>query len=468
MVTTKFRKLAVSPGEYYITRNGVREKIRLTKTRLMSWVKNTKRLMDNGRKIPVPFAHADDKGNQPTPIIMDENGAFLDANTNQPIGWRSDLNAGFLSNIEYGTIDGREGIITDLDISGTEDNYDSPAGKFGRTIQETSLGIRPDYSDSTGESYGETAIHVAAVINPVELGQSNFALAMSETGILMAKALPKKPALPEELDESPVIEDEALSSAVPQEVPVEEEEEVDPNAPDEQEASSKPIPLRDEVEEVDDAPDMTDLIANLQEFGLSLPEDTTPENIVERLRLLVRQKNFDTSGEGTNDISPSAPSGSQTPSQPIAMNESSAALTILLSQVAVSKRESLGQRAQALVRSGRLNQEWVDKNLTPRIESLEMSENSLTAKELDKYKSTGQFSKSEVEIMIEGFESSVPDLTVNMSETGVSMDRPINGVAPSNPMDDGDSTHSWYSTAQTTPEQADIDSNLGSVIASLR
>lgn len=474
--STVFRKLALRPGVYAVSRNGRREEAELSPERLRKVIASTNRMLKKGIKVPVPYAHADENGVMPYPVVMSDNGAFIDAATGKPIGWRSDLNAGFLKSIDYGNLNGEEGVIVEVEVPGDADSEpDSPAAKFGKTIQETSLALRPDYSDSQNNHYGEAIVQVAAVVNPVEFNQQNFSVAMNET-LLMAsfptakaksKAKPLSPAPRRAGAPKP-----APLAGDPKGSPIDDlldDDTLDDESADDEEgmedtSAVDQIPLTDDngdevSEEQPQDVEMTDLVQALNEFGLSLPEDTNIGNLVERLRISVRQRLADQGqgmgpGAGTKD--PQPPQGASTPNAPIAMSEASnPALSILLAQADRDRKADLRKRAERLVKCGRLSSAWVEKNLSPRIESLVMNEAMLTPDALKAYSETGKFPMSDVENVIAGLESAGPvDLTVRMSEGGVDRVTP-EGESPANPLEASkdEASHKWYADERNNTDQ---------------
>jgi hypothetical protein len=443
--TTKFRKLALTPGTYSVVgSDGQRTSVNLDENRLKRVVDNTKRMLAKGVKVPVPFAHSDENGKVPGPVLFNKQGAPIDYETNQLIGWRSDLNAGYVKAIDYGTYKGQDGVVVDIEAFGQAEDNSTPAGKIGKTVQETSLIIRDQFIDSKGEDHGEVIFQVAAVTNPVEFGQQNFALAMSDNQVVMSEPMAKttaKPSFPPK-KAKPFGEDEPIAEGETPEA-----------------ADSAPVPLRDEqnVEGQQPQPQpIEDLIAVLNEFGFSLPDDTTPENIIDRLRLCVRQKLADQRGSSPDSVqnqsqqTPQPPQGAGVPGSPIAMNDANPALTIMLSQITLQRREQVRARANRLVESGQVTREWVEKNVHPRVEAIVMNDATLTPEALDLYSKTGQFPPTDIENVLAGLESAAPaNLTVQMSNNTV---RP-EGVIPDQPRGDISATPSAWAAGNVNPAE---------------
>jgi hypothetical protein len=463
--TAKFRKLALRPGEYAVVNpeTGERVQVSLSEDRLKKAVKNTNQMLKDGYRIPVPFAHADEKGRVPGPVLFTNKGAAIDPQTMQPIGWRADLNAGYVDSISYGEYKGESGVVVDFNAVGDVGDHNTPAGKIGTTVRETSLVIQPDYTGGNGKSYGEVIYQVAAVTNPVETGQQNFALAMSDNRLMMATPFAAKPkptakpaAKPFPPAADPVEGSDAADATAAADDPAAEGD-------DQGAAGDAPIQITDnDNAQVQEQP-IDDLIRVLNEFGLSVPDDTTPANLVDRLRLCLRQKLAD---QGANNQdgpsaqgSPQPPQGAGVPGSPIAMSTnvtaapaSNPAVAIMLSQLVVSQRDLLKARANKLIATGRVTKEWVEKNLFPRINAIQMNETSLTPEVLDYYGKHGVFPPSEVEHVISGLESVAgPDLTVRMSDN-TTMPQ---GEIPGRPEGDISATPSAWVNGVVGPQDND-------------
>lgn len=406
--TSIFRKLLTTPNRYII--NG--EEHELTKDVLMKVAENGNKLIEKGARIPTPFAHADTEGNVPSPVNVTEEGAVIDFQTGQPIGWRSDLNAGYVKSFSYGEIENEsgekiEGLIGELEVE------NSAASKLGTTITETSMGLRPGYTDSHGDQYeGYTPIHAALVTNAVEMDQSNFqaaedqlAIAMNET-IFMATPVEDNPSAPSsalQLQESPI----------------------------------------------------SRLIEKLKSVGLNIPDDTADENFQERLEIVIDQKIADlqsgNKGSDTNDLS-QEPEGGSAPSAPIAMSETTPdkkvidTASIYLNQLVRVKKDKLAERSEKLVATGRCSSDFVKKNIIPRIEGIVMSSATLTETDVQTLNESGELPKTAIEEVIEGLESSTAqDLT--KAATG-DASPPEEGETP--PAPSYDQQNAWESDSPDT------------------
>lgn len=435
-MAVRYRKKTLPPGEYWIGGKPVQ----LTESRLRSAIHNTQRLLKKGVRIPVPFAHVDESGVVPGPFIESREGAPIDHETGKPIGWRSDLNAGFLTSIRYDN-----GVEMEIEVDGEENDPNTPAGKIGKTIRDTSLVFRPDYRTCDGEQLGEVIYQAAVVTNPVEHGQENFALAMNET-ILMATSTPPAKPKPKSNGVSDATNPFAkVPGADAQKGPMGGQE---PDG-DEQMSEESSFELSDnpEPEQPEQDVELIDAIQALNEFGISIPSETTRDEFISRLRLCLRQYLADRGKNGNegekNDNDPSHRPPGETPSAPIAMSQNTSVddsadklVTIMMSQHALNTKAKLRSRVQRLVASGKISGKWAQDNLEPKIKQLAFSSATLTPEAIKTLQETGEFPLSEVEHMIAGFESTMgPDLTKDISAGEVSLSAPAGSIPDSSPSD---------------------------------
>ena len=151
----------------------------ITPDRLQKWAETANTMIGKGIKIPAPYAHYDQDGKAPSPVILGKSSELIDPTTNKPIGWRSDLNAGFWEDFQ---VDGDE-------LKATLDVPDKDADKIGSTIKETSIYVDPSYKDGNGDSYEEPLLHVALVTHGRDMGQPNFEVDGSPSKVAMSFAL---------------------------------------------------------------------------------------------------------------------------------------------------------------------------------------------------------------------------------------------------------------------------------------
>lgn len=449
---TTLLKRVTSPNVYR-TKNPVTGKMEVTPVpsdRLKRWAATAKRMLDNGVKIPVPFAHVDDAGKMPHPVILAEGSpAPLDAFTGQPIGWRADLNGGFIGEAFYSP-DGSpasfppgvippadyvpqgEGFYATIEAEGDPTDPRTPAWKLLNTVKETSICVRDKYTDGKGNEYAEAPIHVAACTHAREPGQPPFvplappaphsiasslhpSLAMSDTPYLlitMAETVANPPA-----NAAPSAAAAGANSGLP---------------------GQPPVDLLSQV------------LEQLRVQAIDLPEDTTPDNLLERLLICLRQKAADDKASADESAPLGPPAGSETKPPAIAMSTAPApaavstpaatlngvatppapadkAAMILMGQVLTGKKDTLLARIEKLVKEGRIGRAFADTSLIPQVTTLSFS--------LDQMDGAGNFPTSSIETMIAGFESAAagtPPLTAVMSD-GTEGNAPAGSHVPDPP-----------------------------------
>lgn len=391
---TKFRKLVLPAGQVHA---GDNEPLTFDESRLEHIAAEGNRFLKKGR-IPVPYAHAERIGKgksartimpHPVTVSPDPKGPMIDAATGKPIGWRSDLNAGFVTNfaVEPYT-DPRTGqttkaLVADLEIPGDEKDYNTPAGKFGTSIREVSLGLRTSYRDGDGETYTDFPFHVAAVTAPVVTTQPDFALALSNNGETFTM----------------------LTHTLSQETPPSRSNQGEPGFAQKKSGSPSAPPSSSDNDDSDGGeaeidtldtgnPGLAEVIQLLAHpnVGINLPGDTGPENFIDRLRTALTQLagSQDQQDDVTNTNQP--PKGSELKPPVIAMSQTTtpvastapstndAVLALVLNNFTATTRAALQSRIATLVLSGRVTQEYADQHLTPKAQALVLSQSSLNDK----------------------------------------------------------------------------------------
>lgn len=178
-VTTTFVKDIVTEGTYHVTGpDGKLVKVNVPRSRLEKMVETGKKLLEKGFKIPAPWKH------DPKVIIgkiqEGDNGLLSD----------STVNGGFWTSL-VGKIneEGKYQVSGTIEVPGKEDDHNSPAGKVGTTVQETSIYLKPKHklSDESGEVLEEVPMHIALVTHSIEPGQKNFEILDGELTIAMSQ-----------------------------------------------------------------------------------------------------------------------------------------------------------------------------------------------------------------------------------------------------------------------------------------
>lgn len=415
----KFKKLVVTPGTFNVGRlDGRSEVIPLTKDRLKTWVQETRKLMALGISVPAPFAHQDKDRNFPLPVRMGTDGASIsDAYSGgNGISWDAQINGGFWDNdLEIDPTTG--GIMATVDAPGDENDVNSPAGKVGKTVKETSVLVMGPRKivDAEGKEHeiGEHLAHIAMCLHPAQHGQRNFEpvppAELADPSVKLAMSFCMADLVGETAKGG--LGQGANSNTLP-----------DPTKPQDQE--------------------LADALAMLRNVTfIDLPETTTREDFLTNLSLALRQKSADQQEtQRKEETMTQRPDGAATQSPSIAMSnllnnfksgttivsqESPAptaadtTLAIFMNQLVGTKKKSLKDRITALVSTGRVKKTYADSKLFPRVDALAMSPAQLTAAGGDV-----NAVRDPLEDIIEGLEETAPLTGPSQVDSDASWDVP--------------------------------------------
>lgn len=334
----KFLKQILRPGKYLVsTLDGQRKEETFSRDRIKRIAATAAKMMEDADpakrlSIPAPWRH--------------DKSAPFSSREKLRLGAKS--NAGYWEKI-YQDVDGSLVGVFDCPIA-------TDAEKVGKTVREVSPLIKPKWKDGLGREWADALLHVALVTNPIQPGQSNF-----------------KPLAPEavsaEKDEYAV----AMSALIELDLTGPEDEdddETDMDDLDEEQASAlaaadDPQPV---VKKATGAT-IADIIKILAKVGLRLPDDTTPENLVERIAVagiaVGEQQAQDDPEEKLHEESPT----------PIAMGEDMPDTQdnpyIQIASDAVKGRYAT--RITALLGSGRITPAYKKKTLDPLLEGFQLS-----------------------------------------------------------------------------------------------
>jgi hypothetical protein len=383
-----FRKLITTPNVYRIkTPKGVRIRA-VTQELLNEMAETSQNMLDAGIKIPAPFAHKDEDGIVPSPTTEDGE---TDVQTKQKKLWSSDINAGFWTKFETTN----EGLVGYVEVP------DKLADKIGTTIQETSVFMEPTFEDGLGRSWKNALRHVALVTNAVEPNQKNFELVdlSPEYSLSMSFSMSdavgedKKPSPPKSGDSSQGSDTSAKSSSETADTSDEKNSSDDSNDNDKDKIGTGNIP---------------EIVALLKEkLDYELPSDTTPENFLDRLRVLLtsikKDEEEDEQDFKQNPKSKEKPGGddSEVRSSPVAMSNQDnkdnivvleKKLPKLLEKLLATVKETLTTRVQAALEAGKIGKKTATQMFT-EVNALVMS--------LDDLDEEGEFKKSKIEEKLE-------------------------------------------------------------------
>jgi len=241
------RKEIVTEGRYFLPYlNGGKGGMQnISPNDLRDFEKSIKELQDAGHKIPAPWKHT----NEATPIQKDATGALA----------TSFDNGGFWEKVWTERNDkGKLALVGYVDAPGSKEEPESPYGRIGTSVRDTSICVRDNWTDGHGKEWKKPVMHIALCTHPIEPGQKNF---------------------------EPV-------------------------------SGSSVIAMSMSVSEVS----MPDLLLTLRSsVGVNLPEDTNTQNFLERLHVALLQKTS-SDGRGTINSPPPGAREAQTPAITMSMS----------------------------------------------------------------------------------------------------------------------------------------------------
>jgi len=337
----KFTKQIVRPGKYLVrTPDGRRREEEISSDRIKGWTTRFAEMLKEGLHIPAPWRH-DDKA---LPLTEEQLGS------NHNAGWWSKL---------WQEPDGT--LYGELEVPRDED-----ASRVGTTVIEVSPYVREEWKDGSGKSWNDSILHLALVTHPVVKNQENFQPVSSVPAMALSLS---------QLIEAPVgailMQDAASNAGI--------------GGP----ANASGASIRD-------------ALAALKAVGLDLPEDTSAENLIERIIVASRA----IAAKGEEDIPPGKEQqpgkGTKEQPVPIAMGDITLGDTDMTDeqkkafQLEKKKQEEAVQRAKedkekaiqfaieqvhsgykarvkALVETGRITPHFVKERLEPMAESFQLS-----------------------------------------------------------------------------------------------
>ncbi len=379
----RLRKKIVSPGVYHIPdpATGRMQQELVTPDRIQHWANEGNRYLQNGNQLPAPWSHIDPATGRP--VVVSANGMLP----------RSDINGGFWDRLTT-EFDPEMGLtlVGEIDVDGDENDPNTPAGKIGKTVRETSI-FTSNWQDGKGNSYRDCPLHIAMITHPIQPGQPNFEKVPTGT-LALAMSNLAHPLKPIQMAGNP---------------PSSSQRSTDPNGgrsaqggnggqdPNKPGGMSGQMGGNGSPTSSAAGADINQVIAALRQCGIDLPDDTNPENFFERLLVATRQKAV-SEGSAGGDLY-NQPGGAETKQPaPVAMSatatltsEQFAALpketlmshplvkqlvdanNALLELTTQQARNTLGLRVKKLIDEGRVTQKYADEQLAPLITGFAMS-----------------------------------------------------------------------------------------------
>lgn len=330
----RFKKPIVTTGVYTIP-GETPKKVEITQDRLSHWVKQFDSMKKAGISVPAPWNHSKDA----LPMSVGNDGTLP----------RSDINAGWWEKIwmQDGTLWG------ELDVPRSED-----AVKIGTNVKESSIYVRPEFNDGSGNQWDDSLMHIALVTHPIENGQGNFeAIEEMEQGIALAMSQLTEPLSMSNLDEV-----RPGGSVAPQKNGLQE------------------------------------MLESLRAVMIDLPDDTNDVNFMERLLVALRQKKASENPEEDSITNP--PEGAKEQPAPVAMSQeketdvkevlpqettaeevlahpsyqaATKTIAFLMSHLNGQEKAKLQERRDTLLASGKVSEDYASKHLDPAISDFKMS-----------------------------------------------------------------------------------------------
>lgn len=404
-----FQKVVLRPGKFRVparvnapgatqdsTGRWWKEEL-FTDERLKQLAENSRLILDAKIKIPAPFAHRDKNKRFVNGVKVGSDGASLVDLHSKPLGWDSSINGGFWDKpLEYvedcsainPEFQPGSGLIGSVNTFGDPNDHNTPAGKVSKTVTETSIGLLPSYQPPGWEKpMTDYIAHIAMPVHAIEAGQDNF-VAMSN-------------------DSSA---DDDLEIVCMSEM-------------------MEPSMAGGEAGETDDE-EMVAVLGFLQQLKIDLPPDTTRDNLVERLNLVLRQKIADQSEMSPQNPLTQAPSGSTSKPAPVAMSQENASTdsgknfaNLMLVRETKKTKSTLGQRLN------RLKVKGLPKDVADEIEA-DINAITMSAEDISE---DGDFPTSTAETKIALLERTQPNLTASiMDDDMIGMSAPDGSIPQNN------------------------------------
>lgn len=404
----RMNKEILPVGTYLVTTpEGKRTLKEFSKDYLTKVVENTNKMISAGLKIPAPFKHL----KEAIPVT-------------EEVSTDAYNNAGYWDSFELKEVKGQVTLLGVVDAHGDTEDTNTNAGKLKHTVKEVSACIRDKWVDGLGREWGPCLLHVASVLHPVVPGQDGYSL-MENTYALSVSGL---------------------------------------------------------LDTHEDSVSISEISSLLKEVaGIYLPENTEPDRLSSVLKVALLQYKLcnddeeeDTEVVETQSLFLSLPEGKKMPlskqqaeelvklgavnpkttkpfviddfdvqeEQPDPIKQYALALR---SQATEEKKGVLKNRVTNLVTSGRINKEYAETNLSPQIETYELSLGN-----------DMKFVKTPVEAVIEALEQ-IPVTVKTAPLTGQ-----YNMSVPSgHNVIDPDLGNNDPANAQLTPEQLkDMQNNV--------
>lgn len=387
----EFRKRIIRPGKFLVKVPGTNQrKVKeFDKDYIReAYLTNTK-MLEEGMLIPAPYGHSDGNKLIPVPLLSDPDSPekFLDATSKKASRWDHAMNSGFWKRFDFDEKTGE--LFGVLEADGDENDPNSHAGRIGKTFRSVSPFILDEWVDGFGNTRPKAILHVAITNRPVDGTQPNFIQEGSNPLTALAMSF---------------CDDDFLGAAGSMMGDDESnDDEKKPKKSESNDDSSTPQEKSDIS--VENSCNNAGYSAKIMEvlgskLGLVLPEDTSDQNILERL-LIVLSNLPDKSGptETTEGLPKKPPEDAEVPSQAIMSNETNdnPKAVAILAELTTTRKSRMKDKINSLVRAGKIGRAYADSTLVPMVDAFAMS--------LDDMDESGAFPVSAIELSLDILEN---------------------------------------------------------------
>lgn len=180
----KFDKVILKEGKYRQWNEAKKayEFVDVTPERIKKLVDTFQKMKSKGIRVPGPWKHDFNI----TAFTTGDNGLLASSTDN----------AGFWEDLASKvTEDGKLGLVGTIDAPGDAQDINTPAGKIGTLVRDTSIYTRKNVpiTDGNDEVLEEAIMHIALVTHPIELNQQNFQLKDEQDACLVMSQMVEEP-----------------------------------------------------------------------------------------------------------------------------------------------------------------------------------------------------------------------------------------------------------------------------------
>jgi hypothetical protein len=228
------------------------------------------------------------------------NESLVDAKNGEVPRWDLAVNAAFAQSFEIDPEDG--GLVVELEAEGDPENEESHAGRIGKQYKQTSPFIVDKWKDGAGKVWNDAPLHICLTNKAVQHGQDNFKLLTKENGDPNQELIAKQGLSSPELAIAMSLDWDDYADGI-----------VMAGADDELHGLANSVAKTG----AGLTPEQVNKINMLlkEKLGLTLPDDTSMDNIADRLVTILTNMEPRKEGDSLTQL----PQGSEIPSSPIIM-----------------------------------------------------------------------------------------------------------------------------------------------------